>query len=181
MFAIGCNSQASQVAAKASPNNFGFDACSLIDAAQIASVQRGTVKSADASQQKSGNLVISRCHYVVTANDNANASVHVELIQSDSPANIAAIADYWKKSERRAEMKGEEEEEGREAAEAREVSGAGEEAFWFGNEKAGVLFARHNNRILRISVGGPGSAETKIESSKALAKLAFDRLSKINL
>ena len=56
------------------------------------------------------------------------------------------------------------------------VRGVGDEAFWVGNRLAGSLYVRKGSAVLRVSVGGAGTEEEKIEKSKALAKRALKRL-----
>lgn len=182
LFLSGCNSQtskASQASAAESMKSAGFlNACSLIDSSEIAASQSGEVKSADAANQKVGALAISRCYYAVFSKEKTDLSVHLEVIQSDpASANSDALAKYWEKSVHRAGMKGEEEEEGEEAPEAKPVSGVGEQAFWFGSDKGGVFYAMAKNRLVRLSLGGPGSAQSKIEKSKTLVMAVFSRLS----
>jgi len=47
-----------------------------------------------------------------------------------------------------------------------------------GSEKAGAVYVLTKNRMVRVSVGGPDDAKTKIEKSKTLAAKVLKRLSK---
>ena len=58
------------------------------------------------------------------------------------------------------------------------VQGVGDEAFWAPSRVGGALYVLKRNRdaFLRISVGGPGTEQEKIEKSKKLAIKALGRL-----
>ena len=57
------------------------------------------------------------------------------------------------------------------------VEGIGEAAFWTGNRVGGALYVLKRDSYIRVSVGGAEDQKTKIEKSKALARLALKRLS----
>ncbi len=56
------------------------------------------------------------------------------------------------------------------------VPGVGEEAYWTTNIAGGILYVLKGEKMLRISVGGPGTREAKLEKSKAVAQKALDHL-----
>ncbi|HEY4758095.1 MAG TPA: hypothetical protein VIH43_06025 [Chthoniobacterales bacterium] len=58
----------------------------------------------------------------------------------------------------------------------RKIEGIGEESYWMGNPMGGILYVLKKDRMLRISFGGPASAEDKLAKSKALAQKALNRL-----
>ena len=51
-----------------------------------------------------------------------------------------------------------------------EIKGVGRDAVWAGNRVSGALYVLTRDAIMRISIGGPGVVQSKIEKSKALAK-----------
>jgi len=59
---------------------------------------------------------------------------------------------------------------------ALKVKGVGDAAVWSGNRAAGALYVLKANTIVRVSVGGGGSEEQKIERSKKLAARALRKL-----
>jgi hypothetical protein len=79
-----------------------------------------------------------------------------------------------KESEEQRKREREEEEE--EGAPPKKITGVGEEAYWTGSRVGGALYVLQKNSFLRISVGGPGNEEDKINKSKALAQKALQRL-----
>lgn len=56
------------------------------------------------------------------------------------------------------------------------IEGVGEESYWLGNPMGGILYVLKNDRMLRISFGGPGNADDKLTKSKALAQKALGHL-----
>ena len=56
------------------------------------------------------------------------------------------------------------------------IDGLGDEAFWTGTRVGGALYVLKGNCYIRISVGGAGSPEQKIEKSKTLAADVLKRL-----
>ena len=56
------------------------------------------------------------------------------------------------------------------------IEGLGDASYWLGNPMGGILYVLKNDRMLRISFGGPGSANDKLAKSKALAQKAMRRL-----
>jgi hypothetical protein len=68
-------------------------------------------------------------------------------------------------------------EEAEEGSAPQKVDGVGEEAFWTGNRVGGALYVLKHDAYIRVSVGGAGDQKTKIEKSRALARLALKRLS----
>ena len=151
-----------------------LDACTLIDKLEIASLQGAPVQSRVPSNQSGGALAISQCYYTVV-DASKNLSVHLQVIQAaqkGSRSNV--VKDYWEKV---FEEKDRGDEEEKEASKPLPISGVGEEAFWVGNNVAGALYALKKGNLVRISVGGPDDAKTKIEKSKKLAAIVLKRLS----
>jgi hypothetical protein len=154
------------------------DACVLLEKSEIESVQGAPVQSSSASTQTTGEVFISRCHYAISSGDGSkNLSVHLEVLEKDpKSANADALRVYWEKRLRQGQEQGEAGEDEREARELKTLDGLGEKAFWIGNEKAGVVYVLDKDRIVRVSLGGPGNTKTKIEKSKALAASVLKRL-----
>jgi hypothetical protein len=75
----------------------------------------------------------------------------------------------------REEGKGEENKE-HEGVRPQKIEGIGQASYWLGNPMGGILYVLKNDRMLRISFGGPGSADDKLTKSKALAQKALSRL-----
>ncbi|MGB8511018.1 MAG: DUF3558 family protein [Pyrinomonadaceae bacterium] len=151
------------------------DACALISAAEVEAVQNDKVANAQGSTRADGPFASSQCFY--TAENFAN-SVSFELNRRrPGDAKKNAIKEFWRgrfHEKRKDEEEEEEEKEG--GGEPRAVAGVGDEAFWLGNDKAGALYVLKKDAFVRVSVGGPGASDVKIEKSKKLAAYALKRL-----
>jgi len=77
------------------------------------------------------------------------------------------------KKEKRDGVEGEEKEK---RVPPKRLDGIGKEAYWSGNRFGGALYVLAKDAIVRISFGGPGSADDKLAKSKALAQKALSRL-----
>jgi hypothetical protein len=175
-----------------------LDPCSLITPSEIASLQGEEVKETRAAPGNSSRLSVAQCFYQTTT---PSKSVSLELTQRLS-AQPGALSprEFWKESFEHEEGKGERgrgreskresERESKREAEKREasggeeeeghpairVAGVGDEAFWASNVRAGALYVLKGNSIIRISVGGIPEQNVRLEKSKALARLALQRL-----
>jgi hypothetical protein len=58
----------------------------------------------------------------------------------------------------------------------RVVTGVGEKAMWSGNRLAGALYVLQGQTVIRVSVGGGGTEEQKIERAKRLAARVVRRV-----
>jgi hypothetical protein len=83
--------------------------------------------------------------------------------------------EVWERMFEAGERKEGEGEEERKAPPKR-VKGIGDEAFWIGNRAVGSLYVRRRGAVVRVSVGGKGTEEEKIERSKQLAAAALRRI-----
>lgn len=168
-----------------------FDACSLLDKSEIASVQGAPVQQIEPTSQPYRDLNIAQCYYTAVSVDGSkNLGVYLQVIQRDSPnAGRESINQYWKErfgreviEKLRVEFEAKEKiRTERQKAKAirppQRVSGVGDEAFWLASSRGGALFVRKKDKVVRISVGGTSDAVVEIEKAKALAKKALARLS----
>jgi hypothetical protein len=138
------------------------DACALIEKSEVAKVQNQKIGEAKSTTRDDSQFSISQCFYVAAAFER---SVSLEVSELD-PRNLDphAVKRFW--------------DERFEVAEAtrKKVTGVGEKAYWVGNDKVGALYAFERGRIVRVSVGGPDTEDTKIQKSKALVAKALKRL-----
>ncbi len=150
----------------------GLEACRLIEKSEIESMQGAKVREIVPSGSSKGALTISRCHYTVFSSDGSkNLSVHLEVMRNDptEPAQDPVKA-LW--SER---FQGAKDTKKSEAPKS--IAGVGDGAYWVGNSKIGALYALQKDKLVRLSVGGPGDEEMKIRKAKALAEKVLKRLS----
>lgn len=172
-----------------------IDACALLTSQEIRSVQGESLKETKASGKAEGGFSISQCFYTLPTFSN---SISLAVTQKGDGAGARDPKEFWeatfdKESERerdnehdqksekergkkpeKARDKNREEEE--ESAPPQKIPGVGDEAFWTGSHVGGALYVLKGNTYLRVSVGGAGNQQTKINKSKALARLALKRL-----
>lgn len=158
---------------KPATNTAGLDACSLIKKSEIAAIQGAQVHSMVPNAESNGGLVVSQCYFMVNSADGSkNLSVHLQVTQADPKgSNPKAVKDHWERSFRKSESAGKKKGTDREP-----IAGIGEEAFWIGDNKMGVLYVLKKDKLIRVSIGGPGS-ENRLEKSKTLMAKALGRLS----
>ncbi len=170
------------VATAAAPSRLP-NACQLLSAREIAHVQGEAFRSAKLTETEADGLSVSQCFYALPSFTN---SVSVDLMHGKTSA-------FWKAhfSSAHAERDADEDHDrdaatktappSREAAEehqsaVRKVSGVGDTAVWSGNRMSGALYVLKGDAIVRISVGGKGSEDEKIERSRKLAAMALRKL-----
>jgi hypothetical protein len=148
------------------------DPCSLLDASDVQLAQGDVLVDAQKSVKTSGDVSVAQCYFRVPEE---SRSVTLEITRASSPAATRAL---WKK-----QFEPKEREEREQGAQERagevhgvEVPGLGEDAMWTGNRVSGALYVRTPDTILRISLGGIGAPEVKLERAKLLARRAIQRL-----
>ena len=160
------------------------EACSLITKEEVGAVQGTTISDTKSSGGSDGTYLITQCYYAATG---PNLSVSLAITQPD-PRNptTRSAREQWEQTfgrfeNEKEEVKGEEEKKGRGREEERttppkKIEGIGEEAFWAGNRVGGALYVLKRDVFIRISVGGPGDEQSKLEKSKQLAQKGLSRL-----
>jgi hypothetical protein len=159
------------------------NACQMLTQRDIARVQGESFKSVKLTESNENGLRVSQCFYVLPSFTN---SISVDVMRGKTAAfwrshfaNAREEKDDDEDRDRTVAMKtappSREAEEEHENS-ARKVRGIGDAAVWSGNRVAGALYILKGDTILRISVGGGGSQEQKIERSKKLAARALRKL-----
>ena len=153
------------------------DACTLLTSDEIKVVQGEALKMTKPSQQAGHEFVIDICYYELPTPSN---SISLSLAQPN-PNKKGSVREFWENSfgdseHGRKEKEREGEGEIEEGAPPRKIAGLGQEAFWFSSPIGGVLYVLKGDHYIRISVGGKGSSEAKLNKSKALAQKAIARL-----
>jgi len=159
------------------------NACQLLTPRDIARVQGEQLKSVKLTESNENGLRVSQCFYALPSFTN---SISLDVMRGKTTAfwrghfgNALEERDGDEDRDRSAAMKAappsREAEEEHESS-ARKVRGIGDAAVWSGNRVAGALYVLKGETIVRISVGGGGSQEQKIERSKKLAARALGKL-----
>ena len=145
-----------------------IDACSLLTREEIEAVQGEPPQDAKSSAQSAGGLMRYDCLFTLpTFTD----SISLSVTQSAPGAGARDPRETWREMLAAAESKASEK-----SPPPRKIDGIGDEAFWSGDDRMGALYVLKGSRQLRISVGGPGDRETKIEKSRTLAEVALKKL-----
>jgi hypothetical protein len=171
-----------------------LDACALLTHEEVAGVQEDEVVEATPSRQVSAELEATRCYYRTA--DFAR-SVSLEVTRRDpSLGDGPGARERWRslfagagddeagegepvRRSRRHHPSGEiavPAETHDERSEAVAVVGLGDEAYWVGTAVYGALYALQGDAYLRLSLGGPGDLESKLERARRLAAAALPRL-----
>ena len=166
-----------------------LDPCSLLTADEVKAVQGEAFKETKASEGSDNGMVVSQCFFSLPTFAN---SVNLAVMQKGEGNEARDPREFFEKTfagrpeserekerekrERKSAAKGREEEE-KEGSAAQKVEGVGDEAFWTGNRVGGALYVLKHDAYIRVSIGGAGDQKTKIEKTKALARLALKRIS----
>jgi len=160
------------------------NACQILTQRDVARVQGQSFKSVKLTESNENGLRVSQCFYALPSFTN---SISVDVMRGRTAAfwrshfanaREAKDDDDEKDRDRTAPPSREPSHEAEEEHEnsARKVRGIGDAAVWSGNRVAGALYVLKGDTILRISVGGGGSQEEKIERSKKLAARALRKV-----
>src|SRR5689334_12752856 len=186
MLVFGCNLSGAPTAPPSKGKSPKIDACSLATREEVGVIQGAKMLDPQSSEGPAGDFQLSQCYYGSAEPDR---SVSVGLMQRDSKdSRTRTITQFWHETFDRfassenakdADEKGPEnsggEEKEHEGVRPQKIDGLGEASYWLGNPMGGILYVLKNDRMLRISFGGPGSAEDKLVKSKALAQKALSR------
>ena len=143
-----------------------IDACALLTSEEIAAVQGEPLQERKPAQKSDRGLVISECFLALPTFTN---SISLTLAQDSAGAGAHTVKQFW--TETFLEPKKIPKSGG-----AQKVPDLGDDAFWMGDERLGALFVLKGNRYVRISVGGAGDQQAKIEKCRALAEAILKRL-----
>ena len=163
--------------------------CSLITNEEVGAIQHATITDAKSSAGVSGGMLMSQCYYNARE---PNMTVSLAVIENNpQDASAPDAKSYWTESfrgltgdesheekpgEKKEKRDGVEGEEKEKRVPPKRLDGIGKEAYWSGNRFGGALYVLAKDAIVRISFGGPGSADDKLAKSKALAQKALSRL-----
>ena len=184
---FGCNLSGESTPPPSEDKNPKIDACSLATPEEVGAIQGAKMLDPKSSEGPAIDFQLSQCYYGSAEPDR---SVSVGLMQRDpNDSGTRTITQFWHETfdrfasaengkeaeEKRPENNGEDGKE-HEGVRPQKIEGLGEASYWLGNPMGGILYVLKNDRMLRISFGGPGSADEKLTKSKALAQKALSRL-----
>jgi len=187
VLAFGCNLSGEPMSLPSETKNPKIDACSLATREEVGAIQGAKMLDPQSSEGPASDFQLSQCYYGSAEPDR---SVSVGLMQRDpKDSGTRTITQFWHETfdrfasaenekeaeEKRPESNGEDGKE-HEGVRPQKIEGLGEASYWLGNPMGGILYVLKNDRLLRISFGGPGGADDKLTKSKALAQKALSRL-----
>ena len=150
-------------------------------------MQNTTITDTNSSETSDGAHLISQC-YDGSAEPDKSGSLGLMQRNPKDPGT-RTIRQFWHETfdyfastengggneKNREESKGDDDKD-HEGVRPQTIEGLGEASYWLGNPMGGILYVLKNDRMLRISFGGQGSADDKLTKSKALARKALSRL-----
>ena len=163
----GCANTTSPTAVTAAPmqsSGRAIDACSLLTANDLESIQGESIRETRPNTTSNDRLLISECVYVLPT---FSKSVSVRTMYARPDDSATAVADYWNEIFHRDVKK---------KLQGSFIEGIGEEAHWSESRAGGVLFVRAKETIVRVSVGGAAGESGKLEVAKRLAMRAIEKL-----
>jgi hypothetical protein len=184
---FGCNLSGEPTPSPSEGKNPKIDACSLATREEVGAIQGAKMLDPESSEGPAIDFQLSQCYYGSAEPDR---SVSLGLMQRNpKDSGTRTITQFWhetfdhfasaeneegaEKWRQEAKDKDDKEHEG---VRPQRIEGLGEASYWLGNPMGGILYVLKNDRMLRISFGGPGTADDKLTKSKALAQKAMRRL-----
>ena len=143
-----------------------IDACSLLTSEEIEAVQGEPLKESKPGEKTDRGIALSDCYLTLPT---FSKSVSLVLGQRGPDPAGRTVAQFWDESFISVT-------EHPKSGPPRKIEGLGDDAYWMGDERMGALFVLKGSRYLRISVGGPGNQDEKIERCRKLAEKALTRL-----
>jgi hypothetical protein len=184
---FGCNIAGEPTPQPSEGKNPKIDACSLAAREDVGAIQGAKMLDPKSSEGPASDFLLSQCYYSSAEPDK---SVSLGLMQRNpKDPGTRTITQFWHETfdhfasaengkgadKKRPEENGEDGKE-HEGIRPQKIEGLGDASYWLGNPMGGILYVLKNDRMLRISFGGPGSADDKLAKSKALAQKALRRL-----
>lgn len=159
-------------AAPAQPAAANRDVCALLGAEDIRAIQGVALKERKKSGESVRGLEFAQCFFAAT---DFSRSVSLTLISGKTRDGARG---YWQETfHKRPKNTAAAPGSGRKKPPPRSIEGTGDEAFWTGDARAGVLYVLNGDAVLRISVGGVPDEDERLSRSTALLRVALKRLS----
>ena len=159
------------------------DACALLSALVIQSVQGEPLKQAKGSQTQNSSMIVSQCFYTLpTFTNSISLTVNLPLPGNSSRTGPRTLWQKWFHGEAGGKQHDpdiDSPQPTREEAEEKStqpvpISGLGDEAFWV-PRFVSTLYVLKGETVLRISIGGKQSDATRLRKAQTLAKSALDK------
>ena len=149
------------------------DACTLLTAEEIQSVQGEPLKDAQTDRKEANGLMIAQCFFALPSYER---SVSLVLVQKGAGTAARSPVESWREMFSAKTLQEPQPDATKKKMPPMRVADLGDEAFWVGNNTIGVLHVLKADGYITLSVGGPEDQAAKIEKTKALARLILPRL-----
>ena len=163
-----------------------IDPCSLITSDEVLKIQGSSVREVKPSETSDSSFRFYQCFYTAEIfNESVSLAVTQRNPAGDKPRDPK---EFWKETFGKyaggaREREGDEEkkkslaeEDQDRAAPPKRVEGLGDDAWWTASRMGGAIYVLKDNVFIRVSVGGTGNEQSKMEKAKALATKAVSRL-----
>ncbi|HEX8633326.1 MAG TPA: hypothetical protein VF703_04165 [Pyrinomonadaceae bacterium] len=152
--------------------------CALLTSDDIKAVQGEAVKESKPGRRDGTDFAVTSCFY---ATPTFTKSVSLEVTRKGTSSR--SVREFWKANFAAALDKREQKNERRKkqgkpqaGAPAQPVSGIGDEAYWISTNANSTLYAFKGDTLVRISIGGVDTEESRMKKIKTLAERALSRL-----
>ncbi len=150
-----------------------LDACVLLSASEIQSVQGEAIKETKLTGQIAGGLAISQCFFTLPT---FNKSISLIVAHKGEGAGAREPKEFWRTTFHAEKKDDKAREEYKEESDPpTKIAGLGDEAFWMGNRIAGAVYVLKGDAYVRVSVGGPSDKASQTRA-RTLAQKALARL-----
>ena len=152
-----------------------LNACELLTAEEIASIQGASPQKTTPSGRAQVGVSVAQCYFALpTAADSLNLVVQRKApgAAKQTPATIWQEMFHTEKDAEKVGRDGKEKEERK----PDKIEGVGDEAYWVGGQFGGMLHVLKGETVVQISVGGPGGEAQKVEKLKQLARIVLQRV-----
>lgn len=152
-----------------------IDACALLTSQEIESVQGEPLKETKGTGKSGPDFAVSQCYFGLPT---ASNSIIITVTHKGNGPTALDPKQFWneKINPSTASKKEGEEREEKKRVLPEKVEALGDDAFWTGNRVGGDLYVLKGDCYFRISVGGAGDHNAKLNKSKALAAKVLNRL-----
>jgi hypothetical protein len=191
--AAGIENPPTPAASSAAVVKSKVDVCNLLTSDELKSAQGEAYREAQRSDRQDGDFIIAQCYYQMPTMVN---SVVLNVTSAREGAAGRNPREFWEETFREADEAdrkdknqsvGEREKQKPKAKDRREgeeeeglpperIKGLGDEAFWTASRVGGALYVLKQDQFFRISIGGPGDAQAKLNKSKMLAQSILKKL-----
>ncbi len=148
-------------AGAAAPN-----ACQVLTPRDVARVQGTKYQMTRLTESSESGVLLSQCLYRLP---HVSDSVTVDLIRGQAH-------EFWQKHFAAIDAASAVPLKHEPDTDQRIVTGVGEKAVWSGSGRRGSLYVLSRDTVIRISVGGSGSEDQRIERARRLADRVVHRL-----